>query len=395
MSQFSFSSSASSPASSPTSRRSAKPMIVMLIAVAALVFGLGFTKFLKIKAAIEEGSKMGPPPQGVTTTQVTLGRFRSSIQVVGTVSASQGVTLSAEEDGKVAKINFESGSYVKAGDVLVEFDTSVEEAQLQSAQARLQLAQINLKRVQTLFKAAAISEQSLNNAVSEQQAADGDVKALLGVVARKRIIAPFEGRAGIRLLNLGQYVTRGTPVVPLHSMDPMFLDFSIPERYISEVKPGQKIDFSVDVYDSQKFQAEISAIDPQIDPTTRNFKVQGVVSNGDEKLRPGMFARVTFFIGSEREVVTIPASSINYAPYGNSVFVVEKMTGPNGEYAGAKQQFVTLGSSIGDLVEIVNGLSVGQEVVTSGTFKLQNGTQLIINNSVLPNANARPEVDNT
>jgi membrane fusion protein (multidrug efflux system) len=178
-------------------------------------------------------------------------------------------------------------------------------------------------------------------------------------------------------------------------MDPMFLDFSIPERYISEVKPGQKIDFSVDVYDSQKFQAEISAIDPQIDPTTRNFKVQGVVSNGDEKLRPGMFARVTFFIGSEREVVTIPASSINYAPYGNSVFVVEKMTGPNGEYAGAKQQFVTLGSSIGDLVEIVNGLSVGQEVVTSGTFKLQNGTQLIINNSVLPNANARPEVDNT
>ena len=374
---------------------SVRPMIIMLIAVAALVFGLGFTKFLKIKAAMEEGAKQGPPPQGVTTALVSSGKFRSSIQVVGSVNPSQGVTLAAEEDGKVAKINFESGSYVKAGDVLVEFDTSVEQAQLQSAEARLQLAQINLKRVQTLFKESAISEQSLNNAVSEQQAADGDVKALLGIVARKRITAPFEGRAGIRLVNIGQYVMRGSPIVPLHSMDPMFLDFSIPERYLSEVQLGQKVNFEVDVYGTQNFQAEISAIDPQVDSTTRNFKVQGVIANSDEKLRPGMFARVTVFIGSEREVMTIPASSISYAPYGNSVFVVEKMSGPNGEYTGAKQQFVTLGSAIGDLVEISEGLSLGQEIVTSGTFKLQNGTQLIINNSVVPNADEKPKVDNT
>jgi len=370
-------------------------MVIMLALVGLIIIALGSFKFLQISAAMKAGARQGPPPQGVTTTFVSTFKLKSSIQVVGTLNPSQCVTLSAEEDGKVARINFDSGADVLTESILVELDTSVEEAQLQSAQARLELARINLKRVQTLFKESAISEQSLNNAVSEEQAADGDVKAIKGIIARKHISAPFSGRAGIRLVNVGQYLKRGDPVVPLHAMDPMFLDFSVPERYLAELKLGQKVQFSVDVYSKEKFEGEVTAIDPQVSTDTRNFKVQAVISNGEEKLRPGMFARVTIFTGEEREVVAIPGTSINYAPYGNSVYLVEKMQGPAGEYDGAKQQFVSVGSSFGDLIEITQGLAVGQQIVTSGTFKLANGIQLIINNKVIPGAESNPTVDNT
>lgn len=377
------------------SRGSVKPMAIMLMLVGLVILGLGSVKFLQIRAAMQAGARMGPPPQGVTTTFVSTFKLKSSIQVVGTLNPSQGVTLSAEEDGKVARINFESGADVSIDTILVELDTSVEEAQLQSAQARLELARINLKRVQTLLKESAISEQSLNNAVSEEQAADGDVKAIKGIIARKHISAPFSGRAGIRLVNVGQYLKRGDPVVPLHGMDPMFLDFSVPERYLADLKRGQKVQFSVDVYPDEKFEGEITATDPQVNPDTRNFKVQAVILNSEEKLRPGMFARVAVFTGEEREVIAIPGTAINYAPYGNSVYLVEKMQGPAGEYEGAKQQFVSLGLSFGDLIEVTNGLSLGQQIVTSGTFKLANGIQLIINNKVMPSGESNPTVDNT
>ena len=374
---------------------SIKPMLVMVGIVGIFVLGMGGFKFLKIKAAIEEGSRRGPPAQGVTTTKVQLVELKSSIQMVGTLSPSQGVTLGVEEEDKVVKIHFSSGQPVKLGDVLLELDTSVELAQLQSAEAKLELARINLKRVQGLLKQSAISEQALNNAVSEERAADGDVKAIQGVIARKKIVAPFDGTAGIRLVNVGQYLRRGDLVVPLHSLRTMLLDFNVPERYLPYIELGHDVEFRADVYANETFTGSVTAIDPQINKETRNFKVQAVINNENEKLRPGMFARVTVLSGEVRKVLAVPGSSISYAPYGNSVFLAERTSSPAGELVIAKQQFVTLGSAVGDLIEVSKGLTEGQEIVSSGTFKLQSGITLIINNKVTPSADAVSKVDNT
>jgi membrane fusion protein (multidrug efflux system) len=370
-------------------------MQTMLLIVGAMILALGSYKYLQIKTAMEQGAHRGPPPQGVTTAKVTMIDLKSSIQVVGTLSPSQGVTLGAEEEGKVISINFASGQVVKAGDVLVELDTSVESAQLQSAEAKLELARINLKRVQSLFKQSAISEQALNNAVSEERAADGEVKAIKGIIARKKVVAPFDGRAGIRLVNVGQYLTRGAAVVPLQSLGAMLLDFNVPERFLPQVDLGHEVEFRVDVYPDVVFTGGVTAIDPQINRDTRNFKVQAVINNKEEKLRPGMFARVTVLSGEIRKVLAVPGSSINYAPYGNSVFIAERSATPDGEAVVAKQQFVTLGSAVGDLIEVTKGLAEGQEIVSSGTFKLQAGIPLIVNNKVTPSAETVSQVDNT
>lgn len=370
-------------------------MFAMLALVGIFVAVLGGTKYWQISKAMAAGAHHGPPPQAVTTTIVAESSWQPKLEVVGSLAPSQGVTLAVEEDGKVSKIAFESGAHVKAGDVLVELDTSVEQAQLQSAQARLELARINLRRVQTLFKQSAISEQAVNNAVSEEKAADGDVKAIEGTIARKKIIAPFDGRAGIRMVNVGQYMQKSWGVVPLHALDPMYLDFSVPEREMGSLSIGQTIKFTVDVFADEEFTGKITAIDPQVTPSTRNVKAQATLANPGERLMSGMFAKVKIYVGEQRQVLAIPSSAINYAPYGNSVFVVEKMKGPAGEYLGVRQQFVTLGGTEGDLVEVSKGLEKGQEIVTSGTFKLQGGMPVIINNTVLPSSETSPKVENT
>lgn len=370
-------------------------MVVMLGVVGIFILVMGGAKYWQISKAMAAGAMQGPPPQAVTTTVVAESSWQPTLEVVGSLTPSQGVTLAVEEDGKVSKIAFDSGARVKAGDVLVELDTSVEQAQLQSAQARLELARINLKRVQTLFKQSAISEQAVNNAVSEEKAADGDVKAIEGTIARKKIIAPFEGRAGIRMVNVGQYLQKGSSVVPLHALDPMYLDFSVPERDMASLSLGQEVKFTVEVFEGEEFSGKVTAIDPQVSTSNRNVRAQATIANPGERLMSGMFAKVKIHVGGERAVLAIPTSSISYAPYGNSVFVVEKMTGPAGEFVGVKQQFVTLGGSEGDMVEVSKGLEKGQEIVTSGTFKLQGGMPVIINNSVLPSSDTQPKVENT
>ncbi len=364
----------------------------MIILFLLFVAGLGATKYYQITSAMAANAHSGPPPQAITTIKVTESSWADEISTVGTLSPSQGVMLSAEEDGNVVKIGFESGAEVKKGDLLVQIDTSVEEAQLQSAQARLELARINLKRVQGLYTKSAMSESSLNNAVSEAKAAEGDANAIKAIIERKTIYAPFDGRTGIRVVNLGQYLQKGTPIVPLHQIDLMYLDFSIPQQNLSLLHVGQEVEFSVDVYEEKIFKGIITAIDTEVNEATRNFKVQATVQNADKKLRPGIFANIRILYGDKKSVMAIPASSINYAPYGDSVYVVTKIKAPDGsEFEGVKQQFVQLGASRGDQIIVASGLVIGEEIATSGIFKLGPDFPVIINNSVQPGNERNPK----
>ncbi len=377
--------------------RQTKPMIIMLMIAFGIIAILGGTKFYKISKAIAANANHGPPPQAVTSMIATESTWYPTLDVVGSVSASRGVTISAEEDGKIVKIGVESGSQVKAGDLLLQQDTSVEEADLQAAQAKLDLARINLKRFQTLFAQSATSESTVNNAVSEAKATEGQVRAIQAVIAKKTVTAPFDGRAGIRMANEGEYLQKGASMVPLYALDPMFLDFTIPQIDVAKIKVNQEITFLIDSFADRKFIGKITAIDPQINSGTRNFRVQATVDNKDESLRPGMFAKVSILLGSEEKVIAIPGTSIDYAPYGNSVYIIEKMKNPQGgdEYLGVRQQFVQIGKSQGDLAAVMSGIKPGEEVVTSGIFKLRPGFPVIINNSVKPANDLKPNPEDT
>jgi len=363
---------------------------------AAVIFLLGFIKYRQISAAIAEHASFSPPPETVTSVVVKGEEWQSQTDVVGSLSAVQGVTISAELAGKVVKIGFESGSDVKQGDLLVQLDDSVEQADLQSAQAMSDLSAINLKRVQSLHAKEAMSEQSLNNAVAEERNARAKADAVRALIGKKTILAPFDGRTGIRMVNVGQYVKEGDPLVPLNSINQLFLNFSLPENKISQVSVGQKLSFSVDALPGTDFEANLSAIDSQVDPATRNVKLQAVVQNEKHQLTPGMFAHVKFPLFQKVNVFAVPATAINYAPYGNSVYVIDKLKDPKGnEYTGVRQQFVHLGETRGDLVAILTGLKSGEEVVTSGVFKLRPGAGVVVNNSVVPSGNAAPKPADT
>jgi membrane fusion protein (multidrug efflux system) len=371
-----------------------KKFLFALGGVVLVVIALGAVKAAQIKKMASAPHVI--PPVGVSTAEAKADHWPASLQTIGTLAPVQGVTISAEADGTVVRIGAENGAMVKAGDLLVEFDTSVEISQLAAAEARAELAQINIDRNRELWEQKAISKSEYDAAVATFKQSNAEVTSLKALIAKKHVRAPFDGRVGIRLINLGQYVGRGVPLLPLQKLNPIFANFSIPQRHLPELSIGQKVLLRVDAFADTRFEATITAINSEVDAATRNVSVQATVANEREQLRAGMFVRVEVQLPSNDPTVVVPATSIAYASYGNSVYIVEKMKGKDGaEYLGVRQQFVRLGGTRGDLVAIAEGLKPGEQVVTAGVFKLRNGAKVQINNRVLPASSPAPKPANT
>jgi membrane fusion protein (multidrug efflux system) len=367
-------------------------MILMLAVTAVLLTGLGLVKFRQVKTAIAAHAAFQPPPEAVTTLVARQEHWPATIQAVGTVVAVRGVTVSADLPGIVEKINFESGKAVKQGEVLVELDTKQERAQLAAAEAQRELARINFGRMQDLVKQGVISRADYDKAAAENKQTEANVGEIRAAIERKTIRAPFSGVLGLRQVNLGQYLAGGAPVVPLQSLDPIYVNFGVPQQNLSKLRIGQTVSITNADLGGIHFTGRITAIDSVVDEATRNVQVQATLSNPRGRLHPGMFVQVETGVGASQDVIALPASSINYAPYGDSVYVVTDLQAPNGQtYRGVHQQFVKLGPSRGDQVAVLSGLKPGDEVVTSGVFKLRNGASVLVNNKIQPENNPAPK----
>ena len=372
----------------------AKRMILMLAEMALVIGGLGFVKFRQIKAAMAAGGSFTPPPEAVTTTTVKQEQWPATLNGIGSVVAVRGVTVAADLPGIVDKIEFESGNWVKEGDVLVRLDTRQERAQLAEAEAQVEWARVNYGRVQELSKQGVIARQEADRTIADQKSAEAKVAEMKATIDRKTIRAPFSGVLGIRQVNLGQYLAAGNPIVPLQSLDPIYVNFNLPQEAVSRLKVGQNVSVALKDGSGAQFTGRVTALDSVVDPSTRNVQVQATFVNKGGKLRPGMFVDTSLALGSVQDIATVPTSAVAYAPYGDSVFVVSDMKAPDGKsYKGVKQQFVKLGEQRGDKVAVLTGLKGGDEVVTSGTFKLRNGAAVQTNNTVQPSNSLQPQVE--
>jgi membrane fusion protein, multidrug efflux system len=372
-----------------------KRMVLMLAIVVALVACLGFVKFKQIETATQNFARFQPPPAAVTTAVAQQEDWPATLNAIGTVVAVQGVTVSADLPGIVDRIAFDSGKSVREGDVLVELDTRQEKAQLAAAQAQSDLARVNFERLQGLVNDGVIPKADYDRAEAEQRSTEAKVKEIQATIARKTIRAPFSGILGIRQVNLGQYLSAGNAVVPLQSLHPIYVNFGVPQETARQVRAGNIVQLTADDLPGRKFEGRVTAIDSVLDERTRNVQVQATVANADGKLRPGMFVKAELATGAARPMVTLPASAISYAPYGDSVFVVTDLKDPNGRtYRGVRQQFVKVESSRGDQVAI-SGVKPGDEVVSSGVFKLRNGAAVRVNNKVQPENNPAPKPEDS
>jgi membrane fusion protein (multidrug efflux system) len=375
-----------------------KRVSLMLAGFFLLVALLAGYKVLQVRAAIAKYAMYAPAPAAVTSTIAKSQTWQPVLSVVGSMRAVNGVLVSTDLAGIVAQIAFDSGTEVKKGDLLVKLDTQQEDAQLHSAQARRELARISLDRQKDLIAKKAVAQSDVDSAESEFRQADAAVEESQALIARKTIAAPFDGVVGIRQVDLGQYLNVGSTIAPLQSLDPIYVEFGIPQQDIDQVVPGKKLRVRADGIDGREFQGEVTAIDSKVDESTRNVTVQGTVRNPDHKLRPGMYVSVDVLLPEQEGVVAIPATAIDYAPYGDSVFIVKDATepGPDGKLGKeVVQQFVKLGASRGDQVAVLSGVKPGDEVVTSGVFKLRSHAPVMINNTVQPDDNPNPNPPDT
>jgi membrane fusion protein (multidrug efflux system) len=371
-------------------------MIQTLAALLILIGGLGTAKFMQIRTAMAQGAAWQPPPEAVSTMVAKIEDWPSSLGAIGSVAAVHGVTVSADLPGIVEKIEFESGRRVQAGDVLVLLDTSQEREQLASAEAQHDLTQLNLERSRQLLAKQVVSQAEFDRAVAEAKQAAAAVREIEARIQRKTIRAPFAGVLGLRQVDLGQYLNGGDAVVPLQSMDPVYVNFSLPQQDVQALKRGATVHVTAEDIDTGGCEGVITAMNSIVDEATRNVQVQATFRNAAGHLRPGMFVRVETSLGHGASVIGLPASAVSYAPYGNSVFVVTDMKSPGGKpYRGVEQRFVQLGPRRGDQVSVVSGLKPGEEVVTSGGFKLRSGAAILIDNKLAPSNNPSPKPEDS
>ncbi len=369
-----------------------KRMLITLIAVAVFLTALGFVKYNQIQTAIAEGASYTPPPEAVTTIVAAQDEWQITLGAIGTVTAVQGVVVSADLPGLVSSIEFDSGKRVRAGDVLVRLDTKQEKAQLAAAEAQQRLARLNFERMKVLQAEKVAAQAEYDQVEAEVMQAEARVNEIRATIERKTIRAPFSGILGIRQVNLGQYVNPGQAIVPLQSLDPVYVDFAVPQQEMPAVRVGAELDIAVEGVPGVAAKGRITAINSVVDQSTRNINVQATFPNRDGKLRPGMFVQASVIVGESRPVVALPASAIAYTPYGDFVFIVEDMQDPNGNtYRGVRQQFVKLGSARGDQVAVVDGVKIGEEVVTSGVFKLRSGAAVLVSNEIQPANDPTPD----
>jgi membrane fusion protein (multidrug efflux system) len=364
----------------------------VLIGFIIVFFLFAGIKGCQIYRAIQAGAYT-PPPEAVTTAVATEATWQGAFQTIGSVAPISGALLSAQQSGTVTKVNFESGSNVQAGAVLVELDSTVESAQLKGAIAYEARMKKSFERAASLRQKNAISIDEYDNTSALYQQATSAAEALRAVITRKQIVAPFSGKAGIRLVNVGDYVREGQAIVPLHNLSTVLINFSVPQEKLAQVHVGNAIALSLDNNEATRFEGTVTAVNPNVNESTRSVSVQATVHNSsDERLRPGMFTNVSLTLNEATSGLIIPVTSINYAPYGDSVFIAQK---GDGDIRDIRQQFVKVGTKRGDQVQIISGITAGDEVVTSGLFKLYPGAKILINNSLKPGETINPQPKDT
>lgn len=371
-----------------------KRMIIMILCVLGLMLLIVAVQFTAIMKIVSSQPK-GEPPQTVTTTTAAFDTWQPALSAVGTLRALKGADMAFEVAGVVTQIGARPGSEVKQGQTLVQLNDSVETAQLRALQAAAALSRVNHDRAKQQLEIHAISQGDFDAADADLKAKEAAVQQAAAVVAKKRLTAPFPGRVGLITTSPGAYINSGVSVVTLQQMDPIYADFYLPQREVSQLKEGQKVELRMDAFPGRAFAGKVTAVNPKVDGATRNIQVEATLPNPKRELLPGMFASVNMEVGSKEKHLTLPQTAITYNPYGATVFVAKK-----GEVAGAdgqkkeglvaQQVFVTTGATRGDQVAVIKGLDEGAVVITSGGLKLKNGTPLIVNNSLLPANDANP-----
>jgi membrane fusion protein (multidrug efflux system) len=369
-----------------------KTIAFVLIAVVILVAGLAAVKALQFRAMGEQAKKAVPPPEIVTTAAARSHFWETSLTAVGSLVAVQGVTVMAELPGKVVEIAFKPGTKAAKGELLIRQDVSSEEAQLAGATAQAKLARTVLNRNTQLLPDRIVSQADYDASAAGQEQAAAQTDAIATLIAKKTVRAPFTGRLGIRQVNDGQILKEGDPIVTLQSLDPIFVNFALPQQHLAQLRTGLPVKVTCDALPGVSIEGHITTVNPLVDAETRNIQLQATLANGEEKLLPGMFVNVSVRLPDRRKVIAVPATAVFYAPYGDSVFVV------TGDKEGAKtirQQFVRLGEKRGDFVAVSTGLKEGETIVSTGVFKLRNGQAVTVDNRKAPTFRVSPTPGNS
>jgi membrane fusion protein (multidrug efflux system) len=371
--------------------------LVVILGLVALVGALVAIKGSQIGMLIGMGeamAKSGPPPEVVSTARAEKQTWENTLAAVGSVVTARGVALSNDAPGIVSRIRFESGATVKQGEVLVELDTSVERAQLESLRARRDLAAVALKRTSALAESGVVSQSQVDTDTATFKSLSADVDALAAQISRKIIRAPFAGKLGMRTVNLGQYLAPGTTVTTLEADKAVFIEFTLPQQELAKLSVGMPVRATLGE-GGAVLNGTLSALEPAINEVTRTIKARASMTDAGAELRPGMYVRAEVVLPEKNEVVAVPQTAIVRASYGNSLFVVETKPGPDGQPRKvAQQQFVKVGATRGDFMAVLEGLKPGQEVITAGAFKLRNGIPIAINNQGAPKPSLAPRVEN-
>jgi membrane fusion protein (multidrug efflux system) len=371
-------------------KSSRKPLWIAIGGVAGLALLLVLIKGLQIFTMAT--TKQPMPVETVTSVPVKEEDWAPVLSSVGSVSAVQGAVVSTELGGTVSKITFQNGGVAKKGDVLVKLDASSEEAQLRSAEADLELARADLQRTRDLAARRVVSKAELDSAESKFKQKEGSVDNMRAMITKKEVRAPFDGQLGIRQVNVGQMINAGQQVVPLQALEPMYVDFALPQQRLPQLSTGLEVRVKTDAVEGREFVGKLTAINSAVDTVTRNVSLQATLENKEHTLRPGMFAKVEVVLPEKHKTLIIPGSAVSYAPYGDSVFVIEKKkdekTGKESQVL--RQQFVRVGEARGDFVSITKGLKAGDVVVGTGVFKLRNGMTVAINNDLAPKPQIAP-----
>jgi membrane fusion protein, multidrug efflux system len=365
---------------------------IAFLIVLAVCGALAGVKTLQIRKLIEGGKAYVQPPEAVSSAVAHEEKWPTSLTAIGSVTAVQGVTVNPELPGIVSEITFSSGAVVAKGDLLVRLDTSLEEAQLRALEAQEELALINVVRERTLRTQNMVSQSELDTAEATLKQNKANADALRATIEKKTIRAPFAGRLGLRMVNLGQYLDTGKPIVSLQSLNPVYAEFTLPQQELAKLKTGMRVSVTTDTYPGRQFEGKLTAIAPQLDPSMRSVGLQATLDNPEQLLRPGMFARAEVFLPEEQKVLVIPATAVLSAPYGDSVYVIEPKAATNGTPAGlvVRQQFVHTGRLHGDFQIVESGLKPGERIVKAGIFKLRNGMSVTESNDIGPKNDMSP-----
>ena len=361
--------------------------IAGLVILIILLIGLKAMQIAKMM-----GSPMVMPPTTVSSVVVKEEDWAPKLSAVGSVSAVQGAVVSTELGGVVSKIAFENGSTAKKGDLLMQLDTSAEEAQLHSAEADLALARADVERSRDLAARKVISRADSDSAESKFNRLNAVVDQMRSNIRKKTVVAPFDGQLGIRQVNVGQSIDARLPVVQLTALDPVFVDFSLPEQYLSQLSNGLDVNVRVDALPDHDFKGKLTAVNSMVDSVTRNVTAQATLQNPEHTLRPGMFAKVEVVLPTKGKALVIPGSAVSYAPFGDSVYIIETKKDPKTrkDSQTLRQQFVRIGEARGDFVSVTQGLKGGETIVSTGVFKLRNGMSVTINNELAPKPQIKP-----